>query len=119
MVPLASLDTKDTLPCPLTIQPALPGKCHWITTSALEFIPDPHFAGSTHYIVSVKNPAKDGAGLPGLAYPLEEEKKVEIDTPLLALYTSEIFDPQAGMYLSFNFSVDKNQLNTLLNLSEN
>ncbi len=39
MIPLTNLDTRDTLPCPLTITPKVAGKCVWTSTSILEFIP--------------------------------------------------------------------------------
>jgi len=112
MVPLASLTTKDTLPCPLTLQPQLAGTCHWITSSALEFVPETHFIGSTVYTATVAN-------VPGLLYPLSGSKSVIIDTPVLNLSTEDRFDPAQWILLSFNFSLDKQALEKHLSLSEN
>lgn len=65
VVPLVSNEDRDTLPDPLTIEPAAEGDGEWLNTSIYVFRPDPALAGGTTYTVTVNGglTAVDGAAL--------------------------------------------------------
>ncbi|MBZ0300262.1 MAG: Ig-like domain-containing protein, partial [Anaerolineae bacterium] len=65
VVPLVSNEDRDTLPHPLTMDPAVDGKGEWLNTSIYVFRPDPALAGGTTYTmtVNVGLTAVDGAAL--------------------------------------------------------
>ena len=103
MVPLTSLEKKDTLPCPLEITPKLLWKCQWTTSSVLEFIPQSGFEGATKYTVTFKN-------VPGLLYTIGTPTSIEIVTPSLKIIESSRFTPWEGIPLDFNFAVDQSAI---------
>ncbi len=65
VVPLVSNEDRDTLPDPLTIDPAVAGQGEWLNTAIYMFRPDTALAGGTTYAVTVDAglTAVDGAVL--------------------------------------------------------
>lgn len=99
IIPLTSNENKDQLPCPITIAPAVSGKCKWTSSTILEYVPDAPFALSTKYHVEV-------ASVQGLLYPLSEKKSADFETATLALLDGTgSFDPHLGVPLRFNTEV--------------
>jgi len=112
MVPLTDLDSRDSLPCPIVIEPKLEWKCSWTTTSVLEFVPKDSFVWATKYSVKIEDRE-------GLLYKLQETKKIELSTTKLQAYFSQNFAPTEGININFNFPVSINELKSKLKLFEN
>lgn len=100
MIPLTSLDAKDTLPCPIEITPKIEGKCSWTTTSVVEFIPKIAFAWATKYEYEVKY-------VSGMNYELEEIFTGSFLTPELQVSINSNFQPKNNILLHFNYPVEK------------
>ena len=67
VVPLVVAEQQDTLPNPIRISPAVPGKGEWINTSIFAFRPETYLSASTTYTVSVRAGLKDASGETELA----------------------------------------------------
>ncbi|MEA3338088.1 MAG: Ig-like domain-containing protein [Chloroflexota bacterium] len=62
VVPLTGLDQADSLPQPLTFEPAVIGEGQWLTTSIYTFQPETPLAGATDYVVTVSAGLQDTTG---------------------------------------------------------
>jgi alpha-2-macroglobulin len=108
VVPLVSTEDLDTLPHPLTFEPAVEGQGEWLNTAIYVFRPEPALAGGTEYTVTVNAglTAVDGATLPQ-AYrwsfmtlppgivetaPLDLASDVRLDNPLMVTF-NQAMDP--------------------------
>ncbi len=112
MVPLTDLDSRDSLPCPIVIEPKIEWKCSWTTTSVLEFTPNDSFVWATKYSVKVEDRE-------GLLYKLQETKEIELSTTKLQAYFSQNFAPTEGININFNFPVSIDELKSKFKLFEN
>jgi hypothetical protein len=99
MVPLGSIDSREDLPCPIAIVPAVPGRCVWTSSTVVEFEADRGFDYASKYHVTV-------ASASGMLYPLSEEKSANFSTPELSFSASEDFDPAKGIVITSNAPVD-------------
>ena len=90
VVPLTSLSNRDTLPCPLQIQPKVEGMCKWTTPTILEFIPKTHFEGATKYNLQV-------ADTKGLMYPLTASLTGTFSTPDQEFIVGTPADPSVNV----------------------
>jgi len=64
VVPLTTLQQMDTLPDPLTFEPALTGSGEWLNTSIYVLQPDTQLAGGITYKVTVSDELQDLSGTP-------------------------------------------------------
>ena len=103
MIPLAKLDTKDTFSCPLTITLSVNGRCHWLNSSTLEFIPERSFQNATTYRITVE---KTGS----LLFPLSLSYTATLMTPPLSVTLPSHFLPENGIPLILNAAVEKAEL---------
>ncbi|MEJ2748571.1 MAG: Ig-like domain-containing protein, partial [Anaerolineae bacterium] len=62
VVPLVSSGQQADLPQPLTLDPDVPGKGEWVSTSIYRFVPDEGFAGATTYTATVTAGLEDIVG---------------------------------------------------------
>ncbi len=62
VVPLVATQDQDSLPFPIELNPQVPGKGEWISTSIFRFTPEGGFAGATTYQLSVPAGLKDVTG---------------------------------------------------------
>ncbi|MFZ4461350.1 MAG: Ig-like domain-containing protein [Patescibacteria group bacterium] len=112
VIPLGSLATKDKLPCPIEITPAVEGKCSWTSGSILEFIPSKPLPYATKYEVKV-------ASKEGLLYPLSDTKTVSFKTPNLEVIgKGDGFSPENGIPLEFNAPVKTADLAKIVKVQE-
>ncbi|MDD3302064.1 MAG: MG2 domain-containing protein [Candidatus Gracilibacteria bacterium] len=111
MISLSSLSGKDTLPCPILIEPKLDGECKWLTSSVLEYIPKEGFKGATKYEVKVN-------AIPGLLYKLSQNYGVEVDTTRLKYKISNKFHANDNIKINFNFAPNIENLESKLSLYE-
>jgi len=111
MVSLTTLDEKDKLPCPITIEPKLEWKCRWTTSSVLEFIPSNWFLWATKYKINVDN--KDW-----LLYKLSSWSSVEVTTPKLRYFVDENFSANDSIKIRFNFAPDLESLKDKITLND-
>lgn len=111
MVALTTLDEKDKLPCPISIEPKIDWVCKWTTSSVLEFIPKDGFLWATKYKINVDN--KDW-----LLYKLSTWSIVEVTTPKLRYFIDEKFSANEGIKIRFNFAADIESLKNNLTLKE-
>lgn len=112
MIPFTDITSKEHLPCPLKIEPAIEGMCKWTTSSVLEFIPKESLKGATKYSVSVPSTG-------GLLYPFQSWSGAVIETAHLQVFTSDNFSASNGMELRFNFPVNVDALQASLEVNQN
>ena len=62
VVSLVGLAEKEELPIPITIEPAIRAEGEWVTTSLFVYRPTESLAGSTEYIVTVRDDLVDSVG---------------------------------------------------------
>ena len=62
VVPLVATGQQASLPQPLQIQPATPGKGTWVSSSIYRFVPDAPLAGDTAYQISIPSGLADITG---------------------------------------------------------
>jgi hypothetical protein len=113
VVALASLSTKDTLPCPVRFEPAVAGKCSWISGNVLEYQLEKPLASSTEFRFAV--------GSEGLSYPMAEVFTGSFSTPRLSVLSSleaSSFSPKDGIELRFSTEVAKADLEKSLSLQK-
>ncbi len=103
LVPLGSIDTRENLPCPLMIEPAVAGRCVWTSSTVVEFEPEDGFEYASRYHVTVNSAS-------GLLYDLYEPKSVEFSTPELSFSVSDEFSVEEGIILMSNAPVDPESL---------
>lgn len=112
VVPLAALDERDRLPCPLEIAPKIGGECKWTNGNVLEFVPDKPLEPATVYHLKVSD-------IPGLLYPLTGVLEGDIITPELTVSVSpDAFDPIRGITLKTSAPVDLNELIKAVTLTD-
>lgn len=116
VVALASLSEKDKIPCPVTFEPAVPGRCSWIAGNVLEYVLDKPLAGSAKYAVTVSNST-------GFLYPMKDVFHSEFTTPVLRALVdtgSELpnFSPKDGISIGFSTDVTVEALASKLELKE-
>lgn len=111
MVSLTNLDKKETLPCPIEIEPKLEWTCKWTTSSVMEYIPKDGFLWATKYKVSVSK-------VDWLLYSLWSWSSVEISTPRLNFYVDEKFNVKDNIKIRFNFAPNLDSLKDKLTLLE-
>ncbi|MGB0384336.1 MAG: Ig-like domain-containing protein [Ardenticatenaceae bacterium] len=59
VVSLVGLAEKEELPTPITIEPAMSGEGEWVTTSLFVYRPTQQLAGSSEYVVTVRDDVVD------------------------------------------------------------
>jgi len=111
MISLSSLSWKDTLPCPILIEPKLDWECKWLTSSVLEYIPKEGFKWATKYEVKVN-------AIPWLLYKLSQNYWVEVDTTRLKYKISNKFHVNDNIKINFNFAPNIENLESKLSLYE-
>ena len=112
VVPLTDLDSRDSLPCPISFEPKVEWTCSWTTTSVLEFIPKERLFWATDYKIKVEN-------IDWLLYKLEETKNIEVKTPDLTYSLWKNFSAKEWIKLNFNFPVSIEELQNKLSLLNN
>ncbi len=110
VVPLGSLEQRDKLPCPVTFEPAIKGRCTWPSGNILEYRLDGNLDASTRY------QAKIDLGTEFL-FPLEKTFTGSFVTTPLRLLTGSLdesgfqrFSPKNGIPLVFTAPVDREEL---------
>ncbi len=117
VVALSSLSEKDAVPCPVTFEPALSGRCSWLSGNALEYRLDAPLRFATEYRLRLDSN--------GLLYPLETVFSGSFSTPRLALLPNAgepsdrvSFRPSEGMPVRFSAEVSKSELEKRLSVFE-
>lgn len=116
VVPLSSLEVRDQLPCPVTFEPAIKGRCTWPSGNILEYRLDGNLDAATNYQVKVALGAE-------FLFPLENAFTGSFSTtPLRMLQGSfdesgiQRFSPKNGIPLVFTAPVELESLSKALAL---
>lgn len=112
LIPLTSLDNKNSLPCPINISPKINWKCIWTSGNIIEFVPDKYWEWATEYKVIVNS-------TDWLLYPLKEKKEITFRTPGLNFNVSNSFSPKDWILFNSNYPIDRNDVEKSLIITEN
>ncbi len=111
MVPLTSLENKDSYLCPLEITPKIDWTCKWISSSVFEFTPNNWWQWATNYKIDIVDKW-------WLLYKIWSQASAEIKTTKLDLSVNKEFSVKDNINLNFNFPVSIESLYTKLNIFE-
>ncbi len=114
VVPLGSLEQRDKLPCPVTFEPAVKGRCTWPSGNILEYRLEGNLDAATHYQAKIELDSE-------FLFPLETAFSGSFSTTPLRLLTGSFdesgvqrFSPKNGIPLVFTAPVDLESLSKAL-----
>ncbi len=118
VVPLVSSDQQNTLPQPLTLNPAVEGRGEWVSTSIYRFVPENGLAGAVTYQATIDETLTDISG-GVLSGPYSWQFSTDNPQVISVLPTngSVLVNPSRAISVTFNMPMERGSTETAVGLN--